>query len=294
MHHGVRQTMSMRSRELVTDPQEALLEALEGKHLSRLCRLFRQSGLAVDAPLNTEGEAAAHIAVDRCGSMLDVGFLGVLRCVLRLGADPNARRLGGQTLAHRCAEFDLELGLAQLAEFGGDTDLEDDEGYAPVHVAATLGHARALEWLCSKGCAHVERLHSSGATLSFLAVRGGHLEALRVLARLGADLRRPCYVNHELVRGRRVEQTLMGAALYEGYEIISDWLSDEQGIGKDESELVVVDPSYIASREAAFRRDEAVHCDRVAALRATQHTRHDAFPHSPQKAQLWDPTPSVH
>ena len=75
----------------------------------------------------------------------------MLRCLLRLGANPDAARVGGQTPAHRCAAFDLTPMLALLGEFGAEVDLEDDEGYAPAHICAAWGKASALEWLLTRG-----------------------------------------------------------------------------------------------------------------------------------------------
>ena len=50
----------------------------------------------------------------------------------------------------------------------------------------------------------------------WFAARAGHLEALQVLVKHGADARRPCFIDHELVAGRRVQTTLMQVALYDG------------------------------------------------------------------------------
>ncbi|EGB12836.1 hypothetical protein AURANDRAFT_5770, partial [Aureococcus anophagefferens] len=111
----------------------------------------------------------------------DPGFVPVLRCLLRLGANPDAARAGGQMPAHRCAAFDLTPMLALLGEFGAEVDREDDEGYAPAHVCAAWGKTSALEWLLTRGAVHVERLHGNGMTLSMFAAVNGHLETLKCL-----------------------------------------------------------------------------------------------------------------
>ena len=72
----------------------------------------------------------------------------------------------------------------------------------------------------------------------------------------GADARRPCFIDHELVAGRRVQTTLMQVALYDGRDAVATYLRDECGVGRWESELVVVDEGYMA-RETRRRLADA-------------------------------------
>ena len=127
--------------------RQELLEALAAKQISKVCRIVERLKFDVDAPLNDDGETAVHVCVHHCGTRRDPGFVPVLRCLLRLGANPDAARAGGQMPAHRCAAFDLTPMLALLGEFGAEVDREDDEGYAPAHVCAAWGKTSALEWL---------------------------------------------------------------------------------------------------------------------------------------------------
>ena len=158
---------------------------------------------------------------------------------------------------------------ALLGEFGAEVDREDDEGYAPAHVCAAWGKTSALEWLLTRGAVHVERLHGNGMTLSMFAAVNGHLETLKCLRRLGADVRRPCFVDHDLIAGQRVQCTIMAMACYEGRDHVVKWLVDDCDVGKCESEIVVVDPAYIdevtaREREAERRAKEELTAQRGA------------------------------
>ena len=249
--------------------RQELLEALAAKQISKVCRIVERLKFDVDAPLNDDGETAVHVCVHHCGTRRDPGFVPVLRCLLRLGANPDAARAGGQMPAHRCAAFDLTPMLALLGEFGAEVDREDDEGYAPAHVCAAWGKTSALEWLLTRGAVHVERLHGNGMTLSMFAAVNGHLETLKCLRRLGADVRRPCFVDHDLIAGQRVQCTIMAMACYEGRDHVVKWLVDDCDVGKCESEIVVVDPAYIdevtaREREAERRAKEELTAQRGA------------------------------
>ena len=225
------------------------VDALQKKQLGRVCRLQRL-GFDVDAALTDDGERALHFAADS-PDMLDV-----LKCLLRLGAAPDALDVHGRSAAHRCAAIDSRDGLRALYEFDGDVDAEDTRGFAPAHLAAALGKADALAFLLETGV-HCERLHRNGFTLSLFAARAGHLEALQVLVKHGADARRPCFIDHELVAGRRVQTTLMQVALYDGRDAVATYLRDECGVGRWESELVVVDEGYMARETRRRLADEA-------------------------------------
>ena len=86
------------------------VDALQKKQLGRVCRLQRL-GFDVDAALTDDGERALHFAADS-PDMLDV-----LKCLLRLGAAPDALDVHGRSAAHRCAAIDSRDGLRALYEF---------------------------------------------------------------------------------------------------------------------------------------------------------------------------------
>ena len=245
-----------------------LLEALAAKQISKVCRIVERLKFDVDTVLNDEGETAVHVCVHHCGTRRDPGYVPVLRCLLRLGASPDTARRGGQMPAHRCAAFDLTPMLALLGEFGANVDEEDDEGYAPVHICAAWGKASALEWLLTRGGVHVERVHANGMTLSMFAAAAGHLETLKCLRRLGADFRRPCFIEHDLIKGQRVQAMIMSMACYEGRDDVVAWLVDECDIQKCESEIVVVEPEYIDYMLKKEKDEERVAKEALLASRA--------------------------
>lgn len=178
----------------------------------------------------------------------------VLRCLLRHGANPNLRTDTGNTPAHIAACYNLTSVLELLDEFGGEVDVEDVEGYAPVHICAAWGKTEALEWLLTKGGVDVERDHMNGMSLAMFAASAGHLSTLECLKRLGANLRKPCRIEHELIKAQRVLASIMAMALYNGKEDVADWLAAECDIGKHESDIIVCfDPEL---EEQIWRRDQ--------------------------------------
>ena len=84
------------------------VDALQKKQLGRVCRLHRL-GFDIDAALTDDGERALHFAADST-EMLDV-----LRCLLRLGAAPDALDVHGRSAAHRCAAIDARDGLRAVS-----------------------------------------------------------------------------------------------------------------------------------------------------------------------------------
>ena len=70
--------------------------------------------------------------------------------------------------------------------------VRDEQGWAPIHLAASCGREISVVSFARDG-ADVDMLIESGdgfngMTPAILAVQGGHVETLLVLARLGADL----------------------------------------------------------------------------------------------------------
>ncbi|KAJ8602019.1 hypothetical protein CTAYLR_002781 [Chrysophaeum taylorii] len=200
-------------------------------------RTISREGLDVDTVLTPDGETGVCIRFQ--GDREDPYYEPVLRCLLRHGASPNVKTMRGATPAHCAASYNLTSVLSLLHEFGADVDVEDREGYAPAHICAGWGKTEALEWLLTKGGVGVEREHTNGMSLAMFAATAGHLDTLKCLKTLGANLRKPCRIEHELIRGQRVMASVMAMALYEGRNDIADWLVAECDIGKHESEIVV-------------------------------------------------------
>lgn len=117
-------------------------------------------------------------------------------------------------------------------------------------------------------------------TLSMFAATAGHLETVKCLKRLGANLRKPCFIDHDLICGQRVQASVMSMACYEGRENVVKWLVDECGIGKCESEIVVVDPAYIEHVTKLELAEEAKAKEAVRLARARDAQKNRAvFPY---------------
>ena len=233
---------SLPTREL--DPRSKdMLEAIEKKRMTLLSKYVTKEGVDINMVLTQDGETAAHTIVRFCGERGDThGYEPLLRLALRLGADPNVRTSDGSTPAHRAAEYDLASSLALLKSYGGSVDEADDHGYAPAHVCATYGKSGALDWLLADdGGVPVERQHTNGMSLAMMAARAGHLETLKCLKKHGANLRKPCLIEHDLIRAVRVSASVMAMACYEGRDAVIEWLEAECDIGAWESSIAVTD-----------------------------------------------------
>mmetsp|Transcript_22832 Transcript_22832/g.29588 ORF Transcript_22832/g.29588 Transcript_22832/m.29588 type:complete len:321 (+) Transcript_22832:122-1084(+) len=216
-----------------------VLNAIEAKRITLLSKLVSKEGVDINMILTEEGETAAHVCVILCGALNDVGYETVLRLILRMGCDPSTRRLDGSTPAHLAARFELTSCLALLREFSGQLDLEDVEGYAPAHICAAWGKTASIKWLLTYGNVSVDRTHKNGMSLAMFAASAGHLETLKCLKELGAELSQPCFIEHDLIRAMRVQASIMAMACYEGRDEVVDWLENECGIGRHESQIVV-------------------------------------------------------
>ena len=119
-----------KQRDGLCGVEDDFVDALQKKQLGRVCRLQRL-GFDVDAALTDDGERALHFAADS-PDMLDV-----LKCLLRLGAAPDALDVHGRSAAHRCAAIDSRDGLRALYEFDGD--VESISELPAAKIGAALG-----------------------------------------------------------------------------------------------------------------------------------------------------------
>ena len=245
----------MKAPEVRLDPRAGdILRAIEAKHLTLFSRLITKEKVDPNTILTSDGETAAHVCVRFCGE--DEGYEPLLRLALRLGCDPNTRAIDGSTPSHRAAESDSASIFGLLKSFGGGVDLEDAAGFAPAHVCAALGKAKALEWLLTEGGVPVDRPHENGMSLAMFAARYGHLETLKCLKVHGADLRETCLIEHELVRAVRVSASIMSVACYEGQDNIIEFLEKECGIGPWESSLMVTDVPIFSKSDENIAPDD--------------------------------------
>ncbi|KAG1732306.1 ankyrin repeat-containing domain protein [Suillus lakei] len=111
-----------------------------------------QKGATASADVVYSSDAICrHLESER----FDVAFISTL---LRLGVDVNARRSGANPLhiLFGCEEWTDEwLELARLLiEAGCSFDIEDDDGYTPLHLAIRHGSPNLLKYLIARG-AHI-------------------------------------------------------------------------------------------------------------------------------------------
>ena len=189
------------------------IAAWEGK--SESLRVLVELGADVNA-VNKDGVTSCHFALQK-------GYIHVLNMLVeQLGAEVNKFDNRGRSLFHQAAEFDYVKALRPLQKLGADINQADKQGNTPCHIAARYGHVEALRTLYELG-ADFNKANNNGATPfhiaaeygrcnvldvlcelypstdvnqgdkygdtpSCLAARSGHVEALRTLHKLGADL----------------------------------------------------------------------------------------------------------
>jgi len=82
-----------------------------------------------------------------------------------------------------------ELERLMMADQEHDINLGDYHGRRPIHIAASFGQLKVLEYLVETKDADVNALDHVGVTPLHDAVLGGHIEAARYLRAKGAELR---------------------------------------------------------------------------------------------------------
>lgn len=107
--------------------------------------------------------------------------------LLKHGADPNLRMIGGFTSAHLVAGWGSVQVLELLLKHGVNCSLPDDEGTRPIHVAASRGRQDIVEFLLRSGVSIQSKDHNGDDPLH-LAARGGNLNLVRWLIDEGADV----------------------------------------------------------------------------------------------------------
>ena len=113
--------------------------------------------------------SALHLAVMMSGNDAE-GALRLVRRLLEMGADPNARADGGHVPLHYAAELRSEALVTTLLGAYPDVNARDDDGSTPLHMASrSPGNPAVVENLLQAG-ADVEAQDSSGRTPLHMAV----------------------------------------------------------------------------------------------------------------------------
>ncbi|RMX21548.1 ankyrin repeat domain-containing protein [Legionella jordanis] len=101
-----------------------------------------------------------------------------------------AQRKDQVNLAYLLARRGDCEGLRRVADLGADLSLDDEEGRAPIHVAAAEGQKAIILELVTRGV-DINQTSNCGATAVLLAAQSGFHDLVEELAVLGADLNKP-------------------------------------------------------------------------------------------------------
>ena len=114
------------------------------------------------------------------------GDTASVRVLLAQGADVNAAEADGTTALHWASYRDDATTVERLLSAGADVEAANRYGARPLSLAAAGGYAQTLAALLEAGADPT--LMTAGAPPILSAARTGNVEAVRVLARHGADV----------------------------------------------------------------------------------------------------------
>ena len=135
--------------------------------------------------------APAHAQIDCAAWNTKSFFLAaevsdVTRC-LQEGSDLEARGGDGLTPLHWAAGLGNAEAIEALAAAGAKLEARAESGFTPLHFAAGTGNAEAIEALAAAG-AKLEARAESGSTPLHLAASIGNAETIAALTAAGAKL----------------------------------------------------------------------------------------------------------
>jgi hypothetical protein len=115
------------------------------------------------------------------------GHVGIVRLLVRLGADPS-QRMGrtGRTPLHTAALAGDVNAVRALVDLAADISACDAHGASPLHWAAAQGHEDAIRILVQLR-ADPNALMKDGSSPIFSTAQRGHEEALLALVELGGN-----------------------------------------------------------------------------------------------------------
>ena len=114
------------------------------------------------------------------------GDTAAVRALLAQGADVNAAEADGTTALHWASYRDDATTVELLLSAGADVEAANQYGARPLSLAAAGGYAQTLAALLEAGADPT--LMTAGVPPILSAARTGNVEAVRVLARHGADV----------------------------------------------------------------------------------------------------------
>lgn len=173
----------------------------------------RKAGIGVNAPVNTDGKTALHLAIE-------AGDSDAATKLLKIGANPNQQDSSGKSpLFDAIAKQDINLVelllekgatfriqddtdatpldfaieqkcavefIQQLKKLGAQLTIPQDDNKTSLHVAALAGRADLIEYLAQSGLP-LDQKDKDGKTALHLATEKGHHAVMIKLIALGAD-----------------------------------------------------------------------------------------------------------
>jgi ankyrin repeat protein len=119
------------------------------------------------------------------------GHLVITNALLSAGADVNDRdRFSHTPLFLACRESQLET-IETLIAQSADVNLRNAAGSTPLHAAASSSRAHETVSLLLKACADLSAVDGFENTALHICAKRGDVDAVRLLASEGSDLRAP-------------------------------------------------------------------------------------------------------
>ena len=113
--------------------------------------------------------------------------VAMVRLLLEVGAEKNARTFDGKTALH-CATQNGYLEVVRLlVSFGADKDLPDANGETALFAASQRGQVQLVYFLLESG-SDPNRCNCCGATPLIVASLAGHVQVIRLLLDAGVDV----------------------------------------------------------------------------------------------------------
>ena len=178
------------------------------------------------------------------------GDTASVRALLAQGADVNAAEADGTTALHWASYRDDVTTVERLLSAGADVEAANQYGARPLSLAAAGGYAQTLAALLEAGADPT--LMTAGVPPILSAARTGNVEAVRVLARHGADVnaKEPLRGQTALMWAAAEDHPAVAQALIDlGADVHAS--SDGDGLGPSSS-----DPTYVVHITFDLRNPE--------------------------------------
>jgi ankyrin repeat protein len=150
--------------------------------LNYLLEYLHGDGIEVDYVQDCHGFTALHLACIKPA-------IETIRLLLGhpCGNSPNILSNDLSTALHIAAKCADEDTVELFIEYGADPNLVNSAGYTPLMIAAEHGNGKAIVKLAESELDLDHQSTFSGDTALHFAVRGGYLQEVKYLLRMGAD-----------------------------------------------------------------------------------------------------------